>query len=57
MTLRDTINLSKLFFPSFSLCITQEIADIVGSASKMGKERRQEQSLHQIQIENVTRMV
>ena len=35
----------------------QEIADIVGSTSKMREERRQEQSLYQIQIENVTRRV
>lgn len=27
-------------FPSFNLCITQEIADNVGSAAKMMEERR-----------------
>ena len=29
-------------FPSFNLCITQEITDIVRSASKIREERRQE---------------
>ena len=45
MILRDTIHLSKTVssdFPSFNLCITQEIADIVRSASKIREERRQE---------------
>ena len=45
MILRDTIHLSKTVssdFPSFNLCITQEIADIVRSTSKIREERRQE---------------
>ena len=40
MILRDTIHLSKTIssdFSSFNLFVTQEIADIVRSASKLGK--------------------